>query len=91
MLCARLAQNELIMECGPPKIRNYWSICLLTAFPLNLCLSSNILLGVIPSLETYPLPLFLEKGIPITLSTDDPSFLKHLYQMNWVLQFIIIS
>ena len=70
--------------------------------PLNLCLSSNILLGVIPSLETYPLPLFLEKGIPITLSTDDPSFFKtslsdelgiaiHYYKLKYIEIFNIIQ
>lgn len=39
---------------------------------LDLCPTSNIRLGVMPSWETYPTRQFIEQGIPITINTDDP-------------------
>jgi hypothetical protein len=36
------------------------------------CLTSNIVLGAIRSLDEHPLPAFLAAGIPVALGTDDP-------------------
>ncbi len=44
--------------------------------PLNLCPTSNVILGVIPSLEEHPLRFYDESGIPVNVSTDDPAFFK---------------
>jgi adenosine deaminase len=35
-------------------------------------LSSNIVLGAVPSYETHPIRRFLDAGIPVALGTDDP-------------------
>lgn len=42
--------------------------------PLNMCLTSNVRLGVVASYEKHPAYDYLRAGIPITLGTDDPSF-----------------
>ena len=43
-----------------------------TQIPLEVCPTSNICLGVYPSLEKHPLPLLLKHGIRVTLNSDDP-------------------
>lgn len=44
--------------------RNVW---------LEVCPTSNVKLGVFPSYETHPLRLFWERGLPVTLNSDDPT------------------
>jgi adenosine deaminase len=39
---------------------------------LDVCLTSNVYLGVVPSLAAHPLPQLVAAGIPISLNTDDP-------------------
>jgi adenosine deaminase len=41
--------------------------------PLEVCPSSNVALGVVGSLPAHPLPLLLDAGLAVTLSTDIPS------------------
>ncbi len=36
------------------------------------CLTSNVVLGAVPSLEEHPIRDFVEAGVPVTLCTDDP-------------------
>ena len=36
------------------------------------CLTSNVVLGAVPSLKDHPIRVFLDAGIPVTLSSDDP-------------------
>lgn len=36
------------------------------------CLTSNLTLGAVPSLEEHPIRRLVESGVPVTLSTDDP-------------------
>ncbi len=36
------------------------------------CLTSNLQTLTVPSLEEHPLPLFLRRGVRVTLNTDDP-------------------
>lgn len=36
------------------------------------CLSSNVVLGAVPSYEEHPIRRFTELGIPVALCTDDP-------------------
>jgi adenosine deaminase len=43
------------------------------AVPLEICPSSNVALGLVPSLEAHPLPRLLEAGLTVTLNTDIPS------------------
>jgi aminodeoxyfutalosine deaminase len=40
--------------------------------PLEVCPTSNVLLGVCHSLESHPLPHLLDAGLYITINTDDP-------------------
>jgi adenosine deaminase len=40
--------------------------------PLEVCPTSNVCLGVAPSIAAHPLPLLLEEGLYVTLNSDDP-------------------
>ena len=39
---------------------------------MECCLTSNVVLGAIPSLEEHPIRTFVDAAIPVTLSSDDP-------------------
>jgi adenosine deaminase len=41
--------------------------------PLEVCPSSNVVLGLVPSLAAHPLPALVEAGLVVTLNTDIPS------------------
>lgn len=43
---------------------------------LELCPSSNIQLGLFPDFKSHPFPAFLQSGIPISLNSDDPPFMR---------------
>ena len=40
----------------------------------DVCLTSNVALGVVPSLAAHPLPQLLAAGVPCTVNTDGPLF-----------------
>ncbi len=40
--------------------------------PLEVCPSSNVCLGVAPSLAAHPLPQLLDAGLFVTINSDDP-------------------
>lgn len=42
------------------------------AIPLEVCPTSNVALGVYPSLADHPLPRLLDAGLAVTLASDDP-------------------
>jgi adenosine deaminase len=41
---------------------------------LEVCPTSNVVLGVFPSFEEHPFPILREAGIPLTLGSDDPPY-----------------
>lgn len=41
--------------------------------PVEVCLSSNVSIGLIKRLEDHPLPEFLRAGLVVTLNSDDPA------------------
>jgi len=43
--------------------------------PLELCPSSNVALGVVPSLAEHPFPRLLASGLRVTVNTDIPDVL----------------
>ena len=40
--------------------------------PIEICLISNVKTGVIRSIEKHPVRCYFDKGIPISINTDDP-------------------
>jgi adenosine deaminase len=42
------------------------------ALPLEVCPSSNVCLGVVPTLAAHPLPQLIAAGLTVTLNSDDP-------------------
>ena len=42
--------------------------------PLAVCPTSNVLLGVAPSLEEHPLRRLWDAGVIVSVNTDDPGF-----------------
>ena len=40
--------------------------------PLEVCPTSNVALGVYPSLAAHPLPTLLDEGVVVTINSDDP-------------------
>ena len=41
--------------------------------PLEICITSNLVTGVVRSLEDHPIRRLYDAGVPITLNTDDPA------------------
>ena len=39
---------------------------------IECCLTSNVVLGAVPSLDEHPIRSFIQAGVPITLNTEDP-------------------
>ncbi|NNC93202.1 MAG: adenosine deaminase [Acidimicrobiia bacterium] len=44
------------------------------AVPLEVSMTSNVLLRVAPSLEEHPIRALLDAGVPVTINTDDPAY-----------------
>jgi aminodeoxyfutalosine deaminase len=44
--------------------------------PLEICISSNVCMGLVPSVEEHPVRRLYDAGVPIVLNTDDPSFFR---------------
>ena len=43
---------------------------------LDVCPTSNVALQVVPGLESHPLPALLAAGVPVSLNTDCPLFVR---------------
>ena len=55
------------------------------------CLTSNAVLGAVPSLDEHPIRLLVDNGVPVTLNTDDPvrlcTTIEHEYELAASLNF----
>jgi adenosine deaminase len=40
----------------------------------DLCLTSNVRLGVVPTITEHPIRRFLDVGVPVTINADDPTY-----------------
>ena len=50
-----------------------WSnICASTRFPLEICPTSNLCLGIYPSYQAHPIRRLWEQGVYVTVNSDDP-------------------
>ena len=45
-----------------------------TGIPLEVSMTSNVLLGVVPSLDEHPIRRLLEAGVAVSINTDDPAY-----------------
>ncbi|RMI34563.1 adenosine deaminase [Streptomyces triticirhizae] len=43
-----------------------------TGVPLEVCPTSNVATGAVPSLAAHPLPAMVEAGVTVTINSDDP-------------------
>ena len=46
------------------------------SIPLGICPTSNITLGLYPSLAEHPIDRLRRAGVPVSINTDDPALLK---------------
>ncbi|MDQ5883841.1 MAG: adenosine deaminase [Pseudomonadota bacterium] len=44
--------------------------------PLEICPTSNVVLGIYPRIEDHPFPLFMAQGIMVSINSDDPPFMS---------------
>lgn len=44
-----------------------------TQLPLEMCPTSNVCTGVVPRLAEHPLRHFIERGLAVTINSDDPA------------------
>jgi adenosine deaminase len=50
---------------------------------LTMCPLSNVRLGVVDDLATYPLPVLLDAGVLVTLNSDDPPYFGGYLNANY--------
>ena len=46
------------------------------AIPLEICITSNVMTGVVSGLREHPVRRLYDAGVPITLNTDDPGIFR---------------
>lgn len=51
--------------------------------PLEVCPTSNVCLGVFPSLAEHPIPRLVEAGLYVTLNSDDPPMFNTTLTDEW--------
>jgi adenosine deaminase/aminodeoxyfutalosine deaminase len=44
--------------------------------PLEICITSNLVTGVVKTLDEHPVRRIFDAGVPITLNTDDPAMFR---------------
>ena len=53
--------------------------------PLELCISSNVATGAVPSLAAHPVKRLYDAGVPIILNTDDPGLFGTTLEKEYAL------
>lgn len=53
--------------------------------PLELCPTSNLVTGVFPSIEDYPLRRLMDAGVVVTINSDDPTVCRTNIRREWEL------
>jgi adenosine deaminase/aminodeoxyfutalosine deaminase len=51
--------------------------------PLEICITSNVMTGAVPSLDAHPVRRLFDAGVPITLNTDDPGIFRTTLQREF--------
>jgi adenosine deaminase len=73
--------REVLEVCNPVRIghgvraiedRSVVDVLRDKRIPLEVCPTSNVRLGVYPSLEAHSLPRLLDEGLVVTINSDDP-------------------
>ncbi len=54
---------------------------------LDICPTSNLRTGAVPSLDQHPVRRLFEAGVPITLASDDPA----LFQTDLVQEYLLLA
>jgi adenosine deaminase len=67
----RLADDIAVAEGRIVKLGRLAQYVLDKRVPLEVCLTSNLLTGAVPSLDRHPFPLFLRAHFRVTLNPDD--------------------
>jgi adenosine deaminase/aminodeoxyfutalosine deaminase len=62
-----------IAAIGDPRLMAYLRE---NDIPLEICISSNVATGVVPSITEHPVRRLYDAGVPIVLNTDDPAIFK---------------
>jgi adenosine deaminase len=80
-----------IAACNDARLMGY---LLERGVTIEVCPTSNLKTGTVPSLERHPIRTFLERGLRVTVSTDDPSMFgtdmnNEYMQLNQRLNFTI--
>jgi aminodeoxyfutalosine deaminase len=52
---------------------------------VEICPTSNIATGLVSSIESHPLPRFLEAGVRVTINSDDPSLFGSTVEEEFIL------
>ena len=54
---------------------------------LEMCPDSNLLINVVKDLKSYPLPVYVEVGVPVVVSTDD----RHIFNLTMVGEYMALA
>ena len=72
MRSAASEPNGWGMPPGPRKIPPWSTSWPSTGFSLELCPISNLRTSVVPSIDAHPVRRYFERGLLVTINTDDP-------------------
>ena len=53
--------------------------------PLEVCITSNVCTGAVPSLDAHPIRRLADAGVPIVINTDDPALFRTSLQAEYAI------